>query len=778
MKILKFDPDGNYKLKKLGLIATIFILIASFLFGSEARQWQIASASPGDAEAMIAYGELGAITPRYRLWNGTDLGSELSDGTMAVPNWVVLKSAPTRDEKMLVVSDSGRNVYACVWNGTSSSWGTVKSLGIVATSAANRGFDVAYEQSSGDAVIVSSDNSTNTDIQYWVWDGSSWVVDGATYNITITTIKITWISLAPDPASDEIALIYATGSDVGGVIWDGSAWDNQQLLEDTNITAEMVYHEFIAVAYEQASGYAMFTWGADKEPTIDDSGINWRQWNGTGWETEGAAFATGLDTYPPFYLSLKTNPSDDQLMLVVTDNALDLNTVRWSGSVWDSPVEQDAAIETDTNRCADFEWETASGHSGHGVLSWNSDFDQVYARHWDGTNWNTEFETDPYAALTDQEIHQLRRTADGKIFLAMVDDTSDLHVWKWVESTSSPYYGSWASSGNGLGEIETEMSSGTSYEAFMWSSDIPPPEVALSAEKTTTDTGNTVLSPGETYQWMGTFGFVHNKATGDTITQVTITLDGSASSTDIDTIYLYKDDDSTYDGGETLFGSSPCSSVTTPISGSMSVSTTMMRYLHVVFDIASGATIGNTEGAKIAANDDVTFSGDSTLTGAPKTLGNGTILLEWKSYSDLAHSNQCDNFTDPYCTVYMYGPNFAKLTEYKIIYWSSTSQAFAEVVKSGAQYALASEYQFKDSDTPGDWHCTVYLPDTYSPESYSVSDANITADDRSYGGYAFHVAETAIPEFPTMIAAIVVAGLCFGIYYWRRRRHQSRGMMA
>ena len=171
-------------------------------------------------------------------------------------------------------------------------------------------------------------------------------------------------------------------------------------------------------------------------------------------------------------------------------------------------------------------------------------------------------------------------------------------------------------------------------------------EVTLSAEKTTTDTGNTVLYPGETDQWMGTFGFVHNKATGDTITGVNITLDGSADPADIDTISLYEDDDSTYtSGSETLFGSSTCSNVKTSITGSMSVSTTM-TYLHVVFNITSGATPDNTEGAKIAANADVTFSGDSTLTGAPQTLGTGTITPSLSSAIEIRAQDYASTVTN------------------------------------------------------------------------------------------------------------------------------------
>jgi len=420
-------------------------------------------------EAMIVYGEGTNTTLRYRLWNSTDLSSELPDGTLDIPSWVVLESAPNRDEKMLVIGDDSRDVHANVWNG--SSWEASKLLGsAIITSSARRGFDVAYEQTSGRCLIAVG-NITSNDINYWIWNGSSWVVDGEAYNITITDSKVNWVSLASDPASNEIALIYATDSDVGGVIWNGSAWGNQQSLEDISITAEMIDHEFIAIAYEQSSGYAMFIWGADDSPTTADCAIEWRQWNGTGWENEGTPVTIGLDTYPPFYLSLKSNPTDNQIMLAVIDDALDLNTVRWNGSGWDSPVEHESTVETELNRCADVEWETASGHSGHAIVTWGGGFDEVWTRHWNGSAWGTIFDTDPYAELTDQSIHQLRRTADDKIFLSLVDDLSDLHVWKWVENDTDPY-GSWASSGNGLGEIETDIASGTSNEAFMFSGDV------------------------------------------------------------------------------------------------------------------------------------------------------------------------------------------------------------------------------------------------------------------------------------------------------------------
>ena len=58
----------------------------------------------------------------------------------------------------------------------------------------------------------------------------------------------------------------------------------------------------------------------------------------------------------------------------------------------------------------------------------------------------------------------------------------------------------------------------------------------------------------------------------------------------------------------------------------------------------------------------------------------------------------------------------------------------------------------------GTWHATVYRS----------SDDALIADD------TFYVNLNVIPEFPTVFTAIGVTGLCFGIYWWMRKRRVYR----
>ena len=155
----------------------------------------------------------------------------------------------------------------------------------------------------------------------------------------------------------------------------------------------------------------------------------------------------------------------------------------------------------------------------------------------------------------------------------------------------------------------------------------------------------------------------------------------------------------------------------------------------------------------------------------------------WASYSDATHETDCDIF-DVYAIehwVHMYGSaNFTANVTYKVIYWDGlgNKRVVDGSIQAGGDGSLSSSHEFVTGDEAGDWQCTVYYPDTYDPASYNATDLYIVAGDISYGGYAFNMDAAAIPEFSTVMAAIGVAGLCFGIYYWMRKRYRRQAAMA
>jgi hypothetical protein len=145
----------------------------------------------------------------------------------------------------------------------------------------------------------------------------------------------------------------------------------------------------------------------------------------------------------------------------------------------------------------------------------------------------------------------------------------------------------------------------------------------------------------------------------------------------------------------------------------------------------------------------------------------------WESYNS---SGSVDDYFEEYPgenEANMYGTGFSG--SYKVVYWDTDGdKARAEIV-SDVGGALTISHTFNESQDPaGDWHVAVYSPSSYNPSSYSATDPNIIADDTSYtGGYAFHVEETAIPEFPTAMVAFAMLAICAGTYFWLRRKAAS-----
>ncbi len=131
-----------------------------------------------------------------------------------------------------------------------------------------------------------------------------------------------------------------------------------------------------------------------------------------------------------------------------------------------------------------------------------------------------------------------------------------------------------------------------------------------------------------------------------------------------------------------------------------------------------------------------------------------------------------DYFDDPDSenTVYMYGTGFTA-GNYRIVLWDADGDKRVNEVTSPTDGVLKISHTFNpESDTAGGWHATVYNS-TYDPETYSADDMNIVVDDISYNGvFAFHATESAIPEFPTVLAAVAALTLCTGVYFWMRRK--------
>jgi uncharacterized membrane protein len=147
-----------------------------------------------------------------------------------------------------------------------------------------------------------------------------------------------------------------------------------------------------------------------------------------------------------------------------------------------------------------------------------------------------------------------------------------------------------------------------------------------------------------------------------------------------------------------------------------------------------------------------------------------------ESYKEATHETVWGTVGSPYNgdtqTVYMYGTNFIASHSYHVAYYDgSGAKISSEGITSGADNTLSSQYLLTNdpSAMAGTWHAVVFDDDLGSPP-------NTYAECSGAAGYmvedSFEVTESAIPEFSTVITAIAIPGLCFGIYYWMRKRHR------
>lgn len=336
------------------------------------------SSTTAKTNAFIAYRDSTTTlnTPKERTWTG-DTASWGSQNEMTTANspvrFVRVAYSPIEQrsmEKIVVTLSDDGYLDAYVFDG--ASWNVtnnIASVGVIVN--AYRCFDIAYEKTSGRALLVYSRGTTTNEIGYKIWTFRTGWSTEYLLNLAYTTGRVNWVCLASAPGTrsgtaddDEIAMIYLdSNTDVHGYVWTGSSWSLMGVATVWDATAAIATEECITVAYEQQSGRAMFIWG---DGTTDIN--NYRIWDGNTLSalTTLTITAQGAVTN---WVALKSNPISNELMYLVVDGASDLNTAYWSGSAWTIHTEHDGTVDTNAQRCADFAWEPTGSK---GLLCWGT----------------------------------------------------------------------------------------------------------------------------------------------------------------------------------------------------------------------------------------------------------------------------------------------------------------------------------------------------------------------------------------------------------------------
>ncbi|MDZ4230246.1 MAG: hypothetical protein U1B77_00325, partial [Dehalococcoidales bacterium] len=149
-----------------------------------------------------------------------------------------------------------------------------------------------------------------------------------------------------------------------------------------------------------------------------------------------------------------------------------------------------------------------------------------------------------------------------------------------------------------------------------------------------------------------------------------------------------------------------------------------------------------------------------------------------ESYNDSAHTTVDDSFGPGENTAYIWAHGLRAGNTYTVAYYDGNPTGGGQKVATdtgisstaygnlSSQYLLTTDY----GAAAATWHAVVFdeefLPGLGPPDNYN--DAATTSG--YVQGDSFEVTQAAIPEFPTVLAAIAVAGTCFAVYGWMRKR--------
>jgi Mg-chelatase subunit ChlD len=418
------------------------------------------STSPMDSVMATYYDSSGGSgSPRYRTWDGSDWsGEESANYVEGRPYSIVLEANPMNSEFIMGTGNDNYVLNVQVWDG--SSWNGITQLTDGLSSYSTRGFDIKYEQKSGDAIAVYGDGYWSewrgwryqytgySSPRYRIWDGSSWspesTVDGSNFGAG----DISWVRLEANPNSNEMVLVTLDDErDMRAQIWDGSSWDNQVILTDNAVTAS---YQCFDVMYEQDSGRAIVVW-AD-----NDGHVKYRIWDGNSWDPVADMYPYSSDVY---WIKMAAHPNLDQIILATEDRSHDIYVTDWNGSSWQTPQRVESDVYDNSRRSVDVTFEQSSGK---GIVVWGDGSSTPKYCTWNGS-WSDEKSASTIGFYPPQWVKLIPSPDSNELFLmtsglgySLYDSHisySDISIQKWDGS-------SWGTASN----IETYSTD--NYECF------------------------------------------------------------------------------------------------------------------------------------------------------------------------------------------------------------------------------------------------------------------------------------------------------------------------
>ncbi len=225
-------------------------------------------------------GTTGSASISYRVWDGAAWSSAQTITTplSGEARQLRLAADPGSNELVLVATNSAKQSYALVWNGTS--WGNSQILDNSATGADLYDASVAYESHSGDALVLFADPANARQLAYTHLGRRD--VERRVDLVGRSNGDVRFTTLASDPTSDRIAVgVLSANNEVWFSVWDGSTWGSSITATTTAATNAA---PAMAVAFESSNSQLLAVWGIS-----GNNAVQYNTWSAAGgWGTAAA----------------------------------------------------------------------------------------------------------------------------------------------------------------------------------------------------------------------------------------------------------------------------------------------------------------------------------------------------------------------------------------------------------------------------------------------------------------------------------------------------------
>ncbi|MBI5924824.1 MAG: DUF4347 domain-containing protein, partial [Aquabacterium sp.] len=366
--------------------------------------------------STAGFGEIGT--------NGLNLGDDIS--------MIEAVEAPTRNEILFIGSaDASGQILAAIWNG--STWSSVIAIPVASPSATASLYDsfaVAYDQISGDAMLIwDNGNTGTTGLSYATWNGTTWS-STSTISAPVSGEPV-HMKLAANPIGHDMVLAVETtaaSNNQYAIVWNGSSWGNSQTLGSNS---SKQYFE-LNVAYEQQSSHAMVIYDASAS---NSANVQYRVWDGNTWGSEGSiTAAAGVTSASELYnTAIASDPGSNRIAIAAKNAANETWLAVWDGSSWGSTqlATTSGLLIGDYHATMAVAFESQSGDllAVYGKASGPN----LYYRTWtNGGGWSAEG-TGPSVGGTDVPyISKLYSDPySNTIMLGVQDNASDLNLVAW-----------------------------------------------------------------------------------------------------------------------------------------------------------------------------------------------------------------------------------------------------------------------------------------------------------------------------------------------------------